>query len=233
MGETRPRWRMWAAWGTRTCAACRFCPARRWPKASASAGSPVCAGDLPPRNSGRRVPGGAVRRIVRRAGALRAGRRIYQSQRGCGRRRHQRADRRGVRGAPRTVCRLYQHGRAAVPFGHEILRRGGGQLVLRRSGNALAGRALRQRGRQAEGAAAQRQYHLLRGGRGVCVCGAAKGAFARLCRAGPASEKPLQRRRHQRAHRAAAGGVRAEPSLGKPKLFYDGPVPGWEKEGSR
>ena len=23
------------------------------------------------------------------------------------------------------------------------------------------------------------------------------------------------------------------PSLGKPKLFYDGPVPGWEKEGSR
>ncbi|MFR9159412.1 MAG: UDP-N-acetylglucosamine 2-epimerase [Ruthenibacterium lactatiformans] len=34
---------------------------------------------------------------------------------------------------------------------------------------------------------------------------------ARLCRAGPASEKPLQRRRHQRAHRAAAGGVRAEP----------------------
>lgn len=36
MGRTRPRWRMWAAWGTRTCAACRFCPARRWPKASAS-----------------------------------------------------------------------------------------------------------------------------------------------------------------------------------------------------
>ena len=150
---------------------------------------------------------------------------------GCGRRRHQRADRRGVRGAPRTVCRLYQHGRAAVPFGHEILRRGGGQLVLRRSGNALAGRALRQRGRQAEGAAAQRQYHLLRGGRGVCVCGAAKGAFARLCRAGPASEKPLQRRRHQRAHRAAAGGVRAEPVAWKAQAVLRRPRAGVGKGG--
>ena len=141
------------------------------------------------------------------------------------------ADAGGVRGAPRTVCRLYQHGRAAVPFGHEILRRGGGQLVLRRSGNALAGRALRQRGRQAEGAAAQRQYHLLRGGRGVCVCGAAKGAFARLCRAGPASEKPLQRRRHQRAHRAAAGGVRAEPVAWKAQAVLRRPRAGVGKGG--
>ena len=102
---------------------------------------------------------------------------------------------------------------------------------LRRSGNALAGRALRQRGRQAEGAAAQRQYHLLRGGRGVCVCGAAKGAFARLCRAGPASEKPLQRRRHQRAHRAAAGGVRAEPVAWKAQAVLRRPRAGVGKGG--